>query len=98
MNCVANSLIVEKYPNLWILPNPGDGGSSLGCASSILGEHINFNNCFLGYNIKGEYPITQVSNELLKGNIVGVANGRAEFGPFDRDWETIIKIYMFTQN
>mgnify|MGYP003135546959 CR=1 FL=1 len=81
LNCVANSLIVEKYPNLWILPNPGDGGSSLGCASSILGEHINFNNCFLGYNIKGEYPITQVSNELLKGNIVGVANGRAEFGP-----------------
>jgi len=81
LNCVANSLIVEKYPNLWILPNPGDGGSSLGCASSILGEHINFNNCFLGYDIKGEYPITQVSNELLKGNIVGVANGRAEFGP-----------------
>ena len=81
LNCVANSLIVEKYPNLWILPNPGDGGSSLGCASAILGEHINFDNCFLGYNIKGEYPIKEVMDELLKGNIVGVANGRAEFGP-----------------
>tara|TARA_B100000131_G_scaffold263527_1_gene260348 strand:- start:667 stop:2121 length:1455 start_codon:yes stop_codon:yes gene_type:complete len=81
LNCVANSLIVEKYPNLWILPNPGDGGSSLGCASAILGEHINFDNCFLGYNIKGEYPIKPVLDELLKGNIVGIANGRAEFGP-----------------
>ena len=81
LNCVANSLVVEKYPNLWILPNPGDGGSSLGCASAILGEHINFDNCFLGYNIKGEYPIKPVLDELLKGNIVGIANGRAEFGP-----------------
>ena len=26
LNCVANSLVVEEYPNLWILPNPGDAG------------------------------------------------------------------------
>ncbi len=82
LNCVANSMIAsELYPNLWIIPNPGDGGSSLGSAAYLLGEHVDWKNCFLGYNIKGKYPITQVSNELLKGNIVGVANGRAEFGP-----------------
>ena len=82
LNCVANSMIVEElYKDLWILPNPGDGGSSLGCAAYTLGEHINFKNCFLGYNIQGRYPIKKVLKELLDGKIVGVANGRAEFGP-----------------
>jgi carbamoyltransferase len=81
LNCVANSLIVEEYPNLWILPNPGDGGSSLGSAAFVLGEHVNWNNTFLGYDIKGKYPYDKVLKELYKGNIVGVANGRAEYGP-----------------
>ena len=47
----------------------------------MFGEHLNFEHCFLGYDIKGEYPTEDVLKELLKGNIVGVANGRAEFGP-----------------
>ena len=82
LNCVANSIVArDLYPSLWILPNPGDGGSSLGCASYVLGEHVNWQNCFLGYDIVGEYPTEQLLTELLKGNIVGVANGRAEFGP-----------------
>ena len=78
LNCVANSLVVEKqYPNMWILPNPGDAGSSLGCAAYVGGEHIDFDSAFLGYDIKGKYPVKQVVKELLKGNLVGVANGRA---------------------
>lgn len=81
LNCVANSLVVQKYPNLWILPNPGDAGSSLGCAAYINKQHLDFDTPFLGYNIKGEYPVKPVLKELLKGNIVGVANGRAEYGP-----------------
>ena len=81
LNCVANSLVVKDYPNLWILPNPGDAGSSLGCAAYVGGEHLDFNSAFLGYNIKGKYPVKKVLNELLKGNLVGVANGRAEYGP-----------------
>ena len=51
LNCVANSIMVQEYPNLWILPNPNDGGSSLESAY-VLGEHINFDNCFLGYDIR----------------------------------------------
>ena len=81
LNCVANSLIAREYPNVWILPNPGDGGSSLGSAAFVLGRHLDWNNCFLGYDIKGDYPIKQTLKELLDGNIVGVASGRAEFGP-----------------
>jgi len=82
LNCVANSLVVEKqYPEMWILPNPGDAGSSLGCAAYIGGKHLNFDSAFLGYDIKGKYPVKSVLKELLKGNLVGVANGRAEYGP-----------------
>ena len=81
LNCVANSLVVQEYPNLWILPNPGDAGSSLGCATYVNKKHLNFDSAFLGYNIKGKYPVKPVLKELLKGNLVGVANGKAEFGP-----------------
>ena len=82
LNCVANSIIArDYYPSLWIIPNPGDAGSSLGCAAAELGEHLNWNNTFLGYDIKGKYPKKKVLDELLQGNIVGVASGRAEFGP-----------------
>ena len=82
LNCVANSIIArDHYPNLWILPNPGDAGSSLGSAAYLFGEHINWTSPFTGYDIKGKYPTTKVLNQLLKGNIVGVASGRAEFGP-----------------
>ena len=81
LNCVANSLVVQEYPNLWILPNPGDAGSSLGCAAYVNKKHLNFDSAFLGYNIKGKYPVKPVLKELLKGNLVGVANGRAEYGP-----------------
>ena len=81
LNCVANSLVVQDYPSLWILPNPGDAGSSLGCAAYVGGKHIDFDSAFLGYNIEGKYPVKQVVKELLKGNLVGVANGKAEYGP-----------------
>jgi carbamoyltransferase len=84
LNCVANSNVVkDQYPKMWILPNPGDAGSSLGCAAYVGGVHLDFmeNGAFLGYDIKGDYPIDEVLDELLKGNLVGVANGRAEYGP-----------------
>ena len=68
---------------MWILPNPGDAGSSLGCAAYVGGVHLDFMDkaAFLGYDIKGDYPVDEVLGELLKGNLVGVANGRAEYGP-----------------
>jgi len=82
LNCVANSIIArDYYPNLWILPNPGDAGSSLGCAAYVFGEHVNWKTPFTGYEITGRYPRKKVLDELLQGNIVGVANGKAEFGP-----------------
>ena len=80
LNCVANSIIAEKhYPKLWIMPNPIDAGSSLGSAAYVYNDKVNFEQCFIGHEIKGRYPTKKVLDELLAGNIVGVASGKAEY-------------------
>ena len=45
------------------------------------GREIKFTTPFLGTNIPGKYPVDNLITELLEKKIVGVANGRAEFGP-----------------
>jgi carbamoyltransferase len=81
LNCSANRLLGMYYDNIWIMPNPGDAGSSLGAAALAYGKQLNWKNAFLGYNIEGEYPVQRIINELETNKIVGVASGRAEFGP-----------------
>jgi carbamoyltransferase len=63
------------------MPNPGDGGSSLGAAALVYGRRINFTHAFHGCNIPGDYPVDNIIAELVTNKIVGVASGRAEFGP-----------------
>jgi carbamoyltransferase len=81
LNCVANSRIGDCFDNIWIMPNPGDAGSSLGAAALAFGGRLRWRNAFLGYNIGGDYPVNAVLDELFAHRIVGVASGRAEFGP-----------------
>jgi carbamoyltransferase len=82
LNCVANGKILpEYYNNTWIMPNPGDAGSSLGAAAALYGDHIEWEGPFLGTEIKGKYPVKQAVKLLVKGDIIGIANGKAEFGP-----------------
>lgn len=78
LNCVANSNLKR---NIWIMPNPGDSGSSLGCIPAVTKQKLNWKGPFLGFNIEGEYPIDSIIKELETNKIVGVASGRAEFGP-----------------
>ena len=78
LNCVANSLIDKE---IWIMPNPGDSGSALGCIPAYTQQHLNWQGPFLGQDIAGEYPVDKIIKELETNKIVGVANGRAEFGP-----------------
>ena len=63
------------------MPNPGDAGSSLGATALVYGGPIEFKNAYLGTNISGKYPVNAVLDSLLTDKIVGVASGRAEFGP-----------------
>jgi carbamoyltransferase len=81
LNCSANSIAYKYFENVWIMPNPGDAGSAIGCVLAHTKQHIKFNNAYLGYDIKGEYPVEELINELKTTGIAGVANGRAEFGP-----------------
>ena len=63
------------------MPCPGDAGSSLGAAALAYGQQINWRDAYLGHKISGEYPVDAILDRLLSDRIVGVASGRAEFGP-----------------
>jgi carbamoyltransferase len=81
LNCLANRRLGNYFENIWIMPNPGDAGSSLGAAALAYGKRLHWRNAYLGHNIPGPYPVDRVVRTLLDTGIVGVANGRAEFGP-----------------
>lgn len=81
LNCLANRLLGNYYPNIWVMPNPGDAGASLGAAALGWGKKLRWDNSFLGYQIPGEYPVGDVIETLLSEKISGVAAGRAEWGP-----------------
>ena len=83
LNCAANSKLanIGLFDNIWIMPNPGDAGSSIGCIAASEKKFLNWQHPFLGYEIKGEYPVDSIIKELKENKMCGVANGRAEFGP-----------------
>ena len=81
LNCSANHLTYKYFDDVWIMPNPGDAGSAIGSVLAHKKEHMPMDHAYLGYNIEGDYPVEEAINELKKTKIVGVANGRAEFGP-----------------
>ena len=84
LNCTANTTLVNTWKdpkNIWIMPNPGDAGSSLGSILAYTQKHLTWPGPYLGYNIKGENPVDETIKELLSTGIVGVASGKAEFGP-----------------
>jgi carbamoyltransferase len=81
LNCLANTLLWDIYDDIWIMPNPGDAGSSLGAASAYYGKHLEWKTPYLGHNIFGSYPINKILSDLENDQISVVANGKAEFGP-----------------
>lgn len=83
LNCLANSKIAqtELWDNIWIMPNPGDAGSAIGAIAAHTRTHLKWDGPFLGTDIRRNLDINAVVKELSAGNVVGVANGRAEFGP-----------------
>lgn len=81
LNCSANRILGEYFDRIWIMPNPGDAGSSLGAAALAWGRRLDWRNAFLGYDIAGPYPTKDIISELVTNKICGVASGRAEFGP-----------------
>lgn len=81
LNCVANGIAFKFFDQVWIMPNPGDAGSSVGAVLAYKKKKIEYVTPYLGYNIEGAYPISNTIHELNTVGMVGIANGRAEYGP-----------------
>lgn len=84
LNCVANARIAtwSGASNVWITPNPGDAGSSLGAAASRTNDgRLKWLHPYLGYDIDRPLDVKGMVTALMDGEVIGLANGRAEFGP-----------------
>ena len=81
LNCLANRKLGNYFENIWIMPCPGDAGNSLGAAALAHGRRLRWTDAYLGHEIPGEYPVRALVDHLQRDRIVGIASGRAEFGP-----------------
>jgi carbamoyltransferase len=81
LNCAANTMLWRMFDDVWIMPNPGDAGSSLGAAAAAYGGHLEWEHPYLGHDLGGEYPVKSIMTELIRNKIAAVATGRAEYGP-----------------
>lgn len=81
LNSKANTDLWNIFDDVWIMPNPGDAGSSLGAAAALYGKHLNWQGPYLGHDLGGEYPVDKIFQEIMQNKIAAVAVGRAEFGP-----------------
>ena len=81
LNCLANRNLGNYFDSIWIMPCPGDAGSALGGAALAYGKKVNWAGAQLGRDIHGPYPTNSILDHLITRGIVGVASGRAEYGP-----------------
>jgi carbamoyltransferase len=81
LNSKANTDLWHIFNDVWIMPNPGDAGSSLGAAAAMYGKRLNWQGPYLGHDLGGEYPVQKIFDEIMTNKIAAVATGRAEYGP-----------------
>jgi carbamoyltransferase len=81
LNCSANPIAFKHFKNVWIMPNPGDAGSSIGAVLAKTKTPMSWTGCDLGYNLKIKTAPDEIVDHLLSDSMCGVAQGRAEFGP-----------------
>jgi carbamoyltransferase len=81
LNCAANPIAYKYFDRVWIMPAPGDNGSSIGAVLAHKKTHIEWTEPFLGYDMGYESSNEEIVAHLLEHKMCGVARGRAEFGP-----------------
>lgn len=81
LNCVANEKIAGIFKNIWIMPNPGDSGSAIGAVVAKYSLRLKWDTPYLGTNIDRPVLYNEIHDSLLRGDVIGFANGKAEFGP-----------------
>lgn len=81
LNCVANHIAYKLFKNVWIMPNPGDAGSSVGAVLAHWDEHIVWPGAYLGYDMGYRDSNNDIAEFIQQNGICGLARGPAEFGP-----------------
>jgi carbamoyltransferase len=81
LNCSANPIAYQYYNNVWIMPSPGDSGSSIGAVLAHKKKHIKWTGPYLGYDIGYKTSNAEIIDHLMREKLCGIARGRAEFGP-----------------
>ena len=81
LNCSANRILGRYYDNIWIMPNPGDAGSSLGAVLAHTKKRLAFSTAYLGYNMGQIAKNEEIVEYILEHKICGLARNKAEFGP-----------------
>jgi carbamoyltransferase len=81
LNCSANPIAYKYFDQVWIMPAPGDSGSSIGAVLAHKKKHIDWVGPYLGYDMGYETSNEDIVAHLLEHKMCGLARGRAEFGP-----------------
>tara|TARA_S200002703_G_scaffold135772_1_gene124763 strand:+ start:3116 stop:4474 length:1359 start_codon:yes stop_codon:yes gene_type:complete len=81
LNCVTNTYLAKysAWDNISIQPAAGDAGAALGAAALI--ERPLWQGPFLGYEEYSSVTPEEAADRIIKGDIIPIINGRAEFGP-----------------
>jgi carbamoyltransferase len=81
LNCSANPIAYKYFDRVWIMPAPGDNGSSIGAVLAHKKTHIEWTGPYLGYDMGYKSSNEEIVAHLLEHKMCGLARGRAEFGP-----------------
>ena len=83
LNCVANNVLRKTgiFDNIIVPANPGDSGLSMGAIAAHFKLPIKCEHAYLVYDIATHIYVREVVHALAAGHVVGVAHGRAEWGP-----------------
>ncbi len=81
LNCVANTKILQNtnFDQVWVQPAAGDAGGAMGSALQFV--PAKWENAYLGYDAGDTLDPVEVALKLIRGHIVPVVRGKAEWGP-----------------
>jgi carbamoyltransferase len=81
LNCAANPIAYKYFDQVWIMPAPGDSGSSIGAVLAHKKKRINWTGPYLGHDMGYTTSNEEIVAHLLEHKMCGLARGPAEFGP-----------------
>jgi hypothetical protein len=90
LNCTANRMLGEYFDKIWIMPCPGDAGSSLGAAALAFGRRVNWRDSYLGHCIPGVYPVNGLLDRLLTEQLLELPPEEPSSAP--AHWETVASL------